>query len=554
LAQSLLNRENQMTTTVKTPLEMFYRWEQETPGKVFLRQPKSLEWREYSWREVADQVRRLASFLRSKNYPQGTRIAIWSANSKDWPIVDFAIMMAGHVSVPIYPGQDVGSARYVFEHSEARMVFAGAFDMHDRLAEALTDVMETVAILGCRCNTDTSMEEILEQFSPMKESPQPPPENLMTLVYTSGTTGNPKGVMHIHETPGHVVPSLVASFRLNEPESRLFSFLPMAHAAERILVELTGLYSNTSISFSEGQETFADEIRSVQPTFFFAVPRLWIKFKEGIDGKFSVAQQASMTLEQKREVAYALGLASGRIIVTGSAPTPRDVQDWFLGMGIALRDAYGMTENFVHGMGWFKNDQPISGCVGQPMDPATQVRVSDLGEIQFKSKGVMQGYYLDPEKTAEVFDDGWYCTGDAGRFDEDGNLWITGRLSEVFKTTKGKFIVPTRLENLFGRSRYLAQFCVYGHGRDQPAVLATLSEKGHELEPGQLIVELLALLEQINAEVPPYERLSHIIVTPEWTIENGLLTPTMKLKRNQIVEAFREQTAATDQTEPVLLL
>ena len=114
--------------------------------------------------------------------------------------------------------------------------------------------------------------------------------------------------------------------------------------------------------------------------------------------------------------------------------------------------------------------------------------------------------------------------------------------------------MPTRLENLFGRSRYLAQFCVYGHGRDQPAVLATLSEKGHELEPGQLREELLALLEQINAEVPPYERLSHIIVTPEWTIENGLLTPTMKLKRNQIVEAFREQTDTIGQTEPVLLL
>lgn len=543
-----------MTTDVKTPLQMFYRWEQETPDKVFLRQPKSLEWREYSWREVADQARRIASFLLSKNYPAGSRIAIWSSNSKDWPIVDFAIMMAGHVSVPIYPGQDVGSARYVLEHSESRLIFAGAFDMHERFSEALTDGMETVAMIGCQCETDTSIDKILAQFPPLELSPLPDPQSLMTLVYTSGTTGNPKGVMHVHETPGHVVPSLVKSFRLDEPDGRLFSFLPMAHAAERVLVELTGLYSNTPISFSEGQETFGDEIRSVQPTFFFAVPRLWVKFKQGIDAMFSQEQQASLTAEQKREVAYALGLASGRIIVTGSAPTPRDVQDWFLSMGIALRDAYGMTENFVHGVGWLKNDQPISGCVGQPMDSSIQIRVSDLGEVQFKSAGLMKGYYLNPEKTAEVFDDGWYCTGDAGRFDEDGNLWITGRLSEVFKTTKGKFIVPTRLENLFGRSEYLAQFCVYGHGLDQPAVLVTLSEKGQTLEADALKGELLTLMEQINAEVPPYERISQVIVTPEWTIENGLLTPTMKLKRHQIVEAFREQAANVGQSGAVLLL
>ncbi|MEH6587475.1 MAG: AMP-binding protein [Halioglobus sp.] len=543
-----------MTNKVQTPLDMFYRWEQETPDKVFLRQPKSLEWREYSWSEVADQVRRIASFLQDKNYPAGSRIAIWSSNSKDWPIVDLAIMMAGHVSVPIYPGQDAGSARYVFEHSEAMLVFVGAFDVHARMGEAMTDGMEAVAMLGCQCDTDTSIEEILEQFPALAESPRPDPQSLMTLVYTSGTTGDPKGVMHIHETPGHVVPSLVESFRLNEPNSRLFSFLPMAHAAERVLVEYTGLYSNTPISFSEGQETFGDEIRSVQPTFFFAVPRLWIKFKEGIDAKFTAEQQANLSDAQKQEVARALGLAEGRIIVTGSAPTPRDVQDWFLSMGIALRDAYGMTENFVHGMCWKKNDQPISGCVGQPMDSTIEVRVSDVGEVQFKSKGLMKGYYLNPEKTEEVFDDGWYCTGDSGRFDEDGNLWITGRISEVFKTTKGKFIVPTRLENLFGRCEHLAQFCVYGHGLDQPAALVTLSETGQDLETDALVTQLQALLDDINAEVPPYERIGQIIVTPEWTIENGLLTPTMKLKRNHIVEAYRSQAEATGQTGSVLVL
>ena len=543
-----------MSESVKSPLQMFYQWEQETPDKVFLRQPKALQWRDYTWREVADQVRRTANFLRSKNYPAGSRIAIWSVNSKDWPIVDLAIMLAGHVSVPIYPGQDVASAKYVFEHSEARLVFAGAFDMAHRLGEALVEGMETVGILGCSVDVDASLQEIQRNYEPMEESPIPDPQSLMTLVYTSGTTGNPKGVMHLHETPGHVVPGLVRAFRLDEPNSRLFSFLPMAHAAERVIVEYTGLYSNTPISFSEGQETFGDEIRSVQPTFFFAVPRLWIKFKEGIDAKFTAEQQAGFTDEQKAEVAKALGLAGGRVIITGSAPTPRDIQEWFLGMGIALREAYGMTENFVHGMCWLKNDQPIPGCVGQVMAPEVNVRVSDVGEVQFKSKGLMKGYYLNPEKTAEVFDDGWYCSGDSGRFDEDGNLWITGRISEVFKTTKGKFIVPTRLENLFGRCEHLAQFCVYGHGLDQPAVLATLSETGQDLPEDHLVLELQGLLGEINAELPPYERIDQLIVTPEWTIENGLLTPTMKLKRNQIVDMYRQQAEEAGQTGPVIVL
>jgi long-chain acyl-CoA synthetase len=527
-----------MAEAVKSPLEMFYRWERETPDKVYLRQPSKLAWQEYSWRQVADQVRRIASFLDSKDYPQGSRIGIWSSNSKDWPIVDLAIMLAGHISVPIYPGQDTASARYIFQHSETRLVFAGEFDQAAHVKDALLEGMETVAMLGCTIDCDTSLEAICAQYPPYAESPIPDPEEVFTIIYTSGTTGNPKGVMHMHQTPGHVVPGLVKGFKMEEDENRLFSFLPMSHAAERIIVELTGLYANATISFSEGLATFADEIRSVQPTFFFAVPRLWVKFKEGIDAVIPPAQQAHLTDEQKAGIATQLGLGQARVIVTGSAPCPRDVQDWFLDKGIALRDAYGMTENFVHGVGWLRDDKFISGCVGSPMDDTVQVRLSDTGEIQFKSRGLMKGYYLDPEKTAEVFEDGWYCTGDSGKFDEEGNLWVTGRVSEVFKTSKGKFIVPTRLEDHFGRCHKLAQFCVMGHGLDQPILLTTLSQSGKSMDPAALKSELEALLDEVNSEVPAYEKVGQIYVVPEWTIENALLTPTMKLKRKQIADTY----------------
>ncbi len=530
-----------MSSDVKTPLEMFYRWERETPDKVYLRQPAKLEWSEYTWREVADRVRKIAAFLRAKNYPAGSRIGIWSSNSMDWPIADLAIMLAGHISVPVYPGQDVDSANYIFRHSEVKTVFCGDFDQWQNVDAALVDGMETVAMLGCKFATNTSLDAIYGQYEPYTGSPIPDPEEVFTIIYTSGTTGNPKGVMHMHQTPGHVVPGLAKAFKLDEGPNEFFSFLPMSHAAERIVVEMCSLYANASISFSEGLETFGDEIRSVQPTLFFAVPRLWVKFKEGIDAKIPPQAQAELTDEQKAGVAQALGLSRARFILTGSAPCPRDVQDWFLQMGIALRDGYGMTENFIHGIAWTKDDRPISGCVGQPMDDTIQVRLSDSGEIQFKSRGLMKGYYRNPEKTAEVFEDGWYCSGDSGRFDEDGNLWVTGRVSEVFKTSKGKFIVPTKLESRFGRNPNLAQFCCMGHGLDAPIILVTLSELGKARDRDELQAELDVLLQEINAELPAYERISNIFITDEWTIENTLLTPTMKLKRKQIEDHYRDR-------------
>jgi long-chain acyl-CoA synthetase len=166
----------------------------------------------------------------------------------------------------------------------------------------------------------------------------------------------------------------------------------------------------------------------------------------------------------------------------------------------------------------------------------------------------MKGYYLDPEKTAEVFEDDWYCTGDSGKFDEEGNLWVTGRVSEVFKTSKGKFIVPTRLEDHFGRSDKLAQFCVMGHGLDAPILLTTLSETGKKTDPAALKAELEQLLDDVNADVPAYERVGQIYVVPEWTIENALLTPTMKLKRNQIANTYMEHIQQNLKGERVNIL
>lgn len=526
-------------TQVKSPLEMAYHWEQETPKKVFLRQAQDGEWLEYTWVEVMDAVRRLCSFIVSKNYEPGSRIGIWSANSKDWVITDLAIMLSGHISVPIYPGQDIKSANYILQHSETQLLFVGVFDMAEQFAKVETQRIETVAMHGASVDCATSITDILANnstYPPYTESPVPNHEDTFTIIYTSGTTGNPKGVMHKHITPGYVVPNIAKAFEMLDGDTKLFSFLPMAHAAERILIELGSLYCNASISLSGGLETFAEEMRSVQPSFFFAVPRLWIKFKEGVDAKIPPEHQASLSAEQKKAIATQLGLGSANYILTGSAPCPVDVQDWFTDKGIILRDGYGMTENFIHGIAWTKDDAPKSGCVGQPMNDDVEFKLSDEGEIMFHSKGLMKGYYKEPEKTAEVLVDGWYKTGDSGRIDEDGDLWVTGRISETFKTSKGKFVVPTKIEKRLGGINQLAQYCVVGHGLTAPILLATLSESGQLLDHDVLKEQLRNELNQVNETLNPWECLGGIVVVPEWTIENGLLTPTMKLRR-QAIEA-----------------
>ncbi len=526
------------------PLECFYRWEQETPDKVYLRQAQKLQWREYTWREVGDRVRRLASYIREQSYPQGSSICIFAANCADWFVVDLAIMLSGHVSVPLYPGQDLGSAKYILEHSETRLMFLGAFDQAAEAKAQLPKGITTVSIHGCTLDCDEQLESVIANHEPFAESPRPDPEAVFTMLYTSGTTGNPKGVMHQHKTPASVVPRMKEGFRRGRREERFFSFLPLAHAAERIVVEMMSLYVNPTVSFSEGLETFPEEMRSVQPTMFFAVPRLWVKFKAALEAKIPAEVMANFGEAEKAAVRQQLGLAEADFVLTGSAPAPRDVQQWFIDLGVIIRDGYGMTENFIDGCMWMKDDSPIPGCVGQSVG-GSEVKLSEEGEILFRSPGLMLGYYKNPEKTAEVIVDGWYHSGDSGRFDEDGNLWVTGRISEVFKTSKGKFVRPSHLEAVFADLSLMEQLCVFGHGEDKPMMLAKRTVQAEGKTEAEIAAITADELAEINAGLPAYEKLGQIfVVEDEWSIDSGLLTPTLKVKRNAVNQHYEKGIAA----------
>lgn len=313
-----------MSETVKSPLEMFYHWEATTPEQVFLRQPVDQQWREYTWSEVAARVRRLAGFIRNQNFPPGSSIAIFAANCADWFVVDLAIMLSGHISVPLYPGQDVAATQYILEHSETRMIFLGEFDMAAQANEMLPESMLRVGIHGYRARCDIDLESIVADTAPFAESPIPDAESIFTILYTSGTTGKPKGVMHAYSTPGKVLPGLVKTLLQDGPErSRYLSYLPLAHTGERTVIEMNALYCNAIVSFSEGLTTFAAELNFVKPTFFFSVPRLWAKFKAGIDAKIPAEIQAGFGEAEKLMIREQLGLDQARFLFTGAAPCPR---------------------------------------------------------------------------------------------------------------------------------------------------------------------------------------------------------------------------------------
>lgn len=278
----------------------------------------------------------------------------------------------------------------------------------------------------------------------------------------------------------------------------------------------------------------------MQPTYFFSVPRLWAKFKETIDARVPPAAQKHLPEEAKAGIRQLLGLGNARFVFTGSAPCPGEVQRTFIDLGIVLRDGYGMTENCVHGCIWVKDDNPLVGCCGQPV-LSVMVRLGEDNEVQFKGPGLMKGYYKEPEKSAAAFVDGWYRTGDTGRFDADGNLWVTGRISEVFKTTKGEYIKPSVLEDRLAGCTLLEQVCVFGQGLNQPVAVASLSQNGKSQERTNMTQVLTAFLEMMNDDLSGHERIPKLFITQdEWTPESGFLTPTLKLKRKAIEAQYRD--------------
>ncbi|MBC9250839.1 AMP-binding protein [Pseudomonas alcaligenes] len=533
-----------MASAVRLPLEVFFERESRHPNKTYLIQPLGNgQVEELTWSEVGEQARRAASWLRSLELEPGSRIAIISKNCAHWIITDLAIWMAGHVSVPLYPNLTGDSVRQVLEHAEARVAFIGKLDDWPAMQTGIPAGVPTVAMPLHPAGEFSKHWHELQACTPIQDTPRPGPEQLATIIYTSGTTGMPKGVMHNFSNFGFTASHAIELFGVSEAD-RVLSYLPLCHVAERMFVELNSLYSGLTVYFAESLDTFLVDLCRARPTVFFGVPRIWTKFQMGVYSKMS-AQKLDLLLSIPllgrligRKVLRGLGLDAVRYGLSGAAPVPEALLNWYRRLGLELQEVYGMTENcgysHVCRPGKFKQ-----GWIGQN-NPGVEVRISEEGEVLVRSGSTMQGYYKEPGKTAEAMTaDGYLRTGDKGEQDAEGNLRLTGRIKEIFKTSKGKYVAPAPIENRLAVHSHIEQVCVVGDGLPQPLALCVLSEAGRKEPREQLEGSLKRLLEETNQVLDKHEQLNGLVLVPEvWAVDNGFLTPTLKIKRASVESAY----------------
>lgn len=537
-----------------TLLHQFQVWERERPDAIYLTQPfPDGRVVDYTWSEVGLQARCMATYLRSLQLPPLSSIAILGKNSAHWIMADLAIMMAGHVSVPMYATLGAESARYILEHSESRLLFVGKLDgSSDNWPRIEAMLPPGLPLLGLPMNPRADIpqwDDVIARLAPLQQVHDAQPELLCTLMYTSGSTGQPKGVMHNYRSmlaPGPAFGELIAI----TPEDRLLSYLPLAHAAERAIVEASSLYVGLRVYFCNSLDTFVQDIQRARPTIFFSVPRLWTKFQQGVNAKLSPSKQRLLfalplvSRLVKRKILRGLGLDQVRVAITGSAPLASDIIAWYRRLGLKLLEGYGMSENFAVSHSCRPEDVRI-GYVGTCL-LGVQARIAANGEVLVNSPGQMMGYFKLPELTAQtLLPDGYFCTGDRGEIDTEGRLRLTGRVKDLFKTARGKYVAPVPLENQLGNHPKLESVCVTGPGQPQPFALLRLApevQQAVDADPGlrdALDVEFAALLEQINATAEHHERLGYAVVVKEsWTTENGLLTPTLKIKRVALEDRY----------------
>lgn len=541
-----------MQATNKLPLDMVYHWETTKANSLYLTQPigngKVVE---YTWGRAVDEARRMASYLKSLNLPEKSRIGLMSKNCAHWIMTDWAIWMAGHVSVPLYPTLNADTVNYVLNHAECDVLFVGKLDDWDLMKPGVPESVRCISYPLSPPNDFETWDDIVAKFPPLEENVQRDGEEMATIVYTSGSTGRPKGVMLSFLNMAHSAVGGLEVLQVGSDE-RMLSYLPLAHVFERTFVELASVYAGFHLFFAESLDTFVEDMKRAQPTLFLSVPRLWVKFQQGVLQK--MPQKKLDTLLKipvlnkliKKKILAGLGLDKAKLAGSGSAPLASDVLDWYRNLGLELLEGYGMTENFAYSH-ISKFGRSRTGYVGECM-PDVETKISPEGEILVKSPGSMMGYYKDEEKTRESFtEDGFLKTGDLGEIDELGRLKITGRMKEIFKTSKGKYIAPAPIENRLMAHQSIEMVCVSGANQTQPFAMIQLAEGvrpkiADETFRKELEASFTELVTRVNKTVDPHEQLAFvIIVSDEWSIKNSFLTPTLKLKRNVVEDAYESK-------------
>ena len=531
----------------------FYKWEQKLKNKPFLKQPFGELWENYTWGEVGTMARKLAKGLKSLNLSENSHIGLVSKNCREWIIADLAISIAGYISVPFFPTLKSNEIEKLLDFGDVDALFVGKLENWEEMKKGVKNDMPIISFPHYKNHSKVSEGnqwfDFINSFDPIMENYQPKLKDIWTIIFTSGTTGDPKGVVLTYETLFNTKRitedgnPLKVDFRGN---NHFISYMPLNHIFERVVIEHVAFRYGGTLSFVESLETFGQNLNDVQPTAFQGVPRIYSKFQEKILMKMP-QKKLSLFLKIplistliKKKLIGALGMSRAKALVTGAAAMPLELLDWYKSIGIYITNGYGMTENCATCTN-LDPYQPLGrGSVGRPT-AGVDLKISDEGEILMKGPFTLSEYYKNKEITDQTLKNGWLHTGDKGHIDKDGFLYITGRIKDMFKTSKGKYIEPGVLEAYFGNINEFSQICIVGLNCTQPLLLAVPSES--TIKNKETVSKKLSdILLDVNDKLDNYKKISKIVlVKDDWVPENGMTTPTLKIKRAKIDEQFSSQ-------------
>ena len=587
-------------TSTKAPnlAMLFLNRVEASPDKEAFRYPGKDGWTSVSWKQAAERVEALAAGLLALGIEPENRIGIASTTRLEWILADLAIMCAGAATTTVYPSTNGDDTAYILADSASRVVFAEDDPQLEKITEHRGDLPDLAKVVVFEGSGDGDSVITLDELAELgakrladdpscvrKVAEEIPADRLATLIYTSGTTGKPKGVRLRHEAWVYTGAAIAEMDLLGEDDLQLL-WLPLAHAFGKVLIS-TQLACGFASAIDGRVDKIVENTGVVKPTFMGAAPRIFEKAYAKIvtqqsgakailfNRAFAVGKEVARRRREGKFVWPHLALQQNvfdrlvfakirdvfggriRFFVSGSAPLNRDIAEWFDAAGLLILEGYGLTESAGAGFINRPNNYKL-GTVGLPFD-GTEVRISDAGEVQFRSKCVMAGYHHLEKATAEALsDDGWLSTGDQGKLDDDGFLTITGRIKELFKLSNGKYVAPPAIEAKFATlCPYASQFMVFGEGRNFAAALVTLDAdsisgwaKDHglrdtsyeELTESEAVHEMIdEHVKKLNASLNRWETIKKwALLDHELSVEGGELTPSLKVKRGVIAEQNKE--------------
>ena len=531
---------------LQTPADMIIKWADERPNDIYLKQIINRKFVNYTYANVADKAQRLVTAFQQLGIQPGERIALVSKNCAEWFICDLAMMIGGYVSVPIFPTANADTINHCVDHSDAKLIIIGKLDNPTAINEVMANHSQLPTIAFSYPGTPTTqyqLDTLIEQHLPTSERRSHHDTDLMSIVYTSGTSGMPKGAMLTYGAFVWSSQKIIEHIGLENNE-RLFSYLPLAHITERVYIFGSSIMSGLQVAFPESLDTFIDDVKMHRPTIFVSVPRLWTLFQQRIQDKLPQAKLNILlkipliSTLIKRKLAQGLGLDQARILGCGSAPVPAGLLRWYENIGLNITEAWGMTESFAYSTLNHPYRSDKIGTVGNA-GPGIELKIAADKEILVRSRGLFSGYYNNSQATQESFDnDGWLYTGDIGNLDNEGYLTIQGRKKDTFKTAKGKFVSPVPIEKRFMEQGNFEMVCLVGSGMSAPILLA-VAHNTPNLNHAHYEKKLLSILGNINNELESHQKIKGVLMIKEpWSIENGILTPTLKIKRHLLEQHY----------------